>query len=43
MSNQVATGANAQVLIAEESTYGVTPSASEFIKIPLKLIDLSGK
>lgn len=43
MSNQVATGANAQVLIAEESTYGVTPNASEFIKIPFKSINLSGK
>ena len=43
MSKQVATGANSQVLMAEETTYGVTPTADKFFKLPFKSISLSGQ
>ncbi len=43
MSNQVATGANAQVMMGEETSFGVTPSADKFVKVPFKSTNLSGK
>jgi len=41
--SEIATGANSQVLIAEEIVYGVTPAADKFFKLPFKSINLDGQ